>query len=80
MTRTSRVLPKLPDLLIAKTELINGSRIVVVDAAGPRLSGKRGIIVGRGATASQFRVLLDGSKYPITLHSRFFDMLEAPGP
>ncbi|MCP2127777.1 UNVERIFIED_ORG: hypothetical protein M2187_002806 [Bradyrhizobium japonicum] len=63
----------MPDLLITKVEFERGSRIVVLDTAGPRLSGKRGLIVARGATASQFRGLLEGTKNPITLHSRFLD-------
>ena len=71
-------LPKLPDLPITNVKFMAGSRIVVVDTAGPRLSGKRGRIVARGAKASQFRILLDGSKHPITLHFRFLDILETP--
>ena len=71
-------LPKSPDLPITQVRFMRGSRIVVADIAGARLSGKRGFIVARGATANQFRVLLDGSKHPITLHSRFLEMFESP--
>lgn len=71
-------LPKSPDLPITDARFMRGSRMVVADTAGRRLSGKRGLIVASGATASQFRVLLDGSKHPITLHSRFLDLLESP--
>ena len=73
-------LPKSPNLPIAEVRFVSGSRIVVANIAGPRLSGKRGLVVARGATASQFRVLLEGSKNPITLHSRFLDLLETPAP
>lgn len=53
-----------------------GGRIaqVIAAAAGPRLGGKRGIILGPGITANQVRVLLDGSKGPITLHARYIDL------
>lgn len=34
----------------------------------PRLARKEGVIVGRGSYASTARVLLDGSKTPISLH------------
>lgn len=48
-----------------------GSRIVVAPSAGPRLAGKRGVVVGNGATINQVRVQLDSSKHSITLHVRF---------
>ncbi|WP_051335049.1 hypothetical protein [Bradyrhizobium sp. Ai1a-2] len=59
---TYRNLPKAADLLAVKDELVAGRRIVVGPSAGQRLSGKKGIILGPGATATQVRVLLDGSK------------------
>jgi hypothetical protein len=48
-----------------------GERVVVCDAAGSRLSGKQGVVLGFGATRSRLRVLLDGSRGPITLHVTF---------
>lgn len=53
-----------------------GAEFVVAAAAGPRLGGKKGIILGPGTTASQIRVLLDGSKGPLTLHARYVDLLK----
>ena len=48
-----------------------GERVVVCDAAGSRLSGKQGVVLGFGATRNRLRVLLDGSRGPITLHVSF---------
>jgi hypothetical protein len=76
---TNRDLPKLADLLVVKDELMGGRRIIIAASAGPRLSGKRGIVLGPGATASQVKVLLDGSKRFITLHARYVDLLKSPG-
>jgi len=80
MSRNNRVLPKLAVLSVVKSELATGCRIVVLDVAGPKLSGKRGVVIGHGTTRSQLRVLLDGSKNSITLHARFLDPLESPSP
>lgn len=55
-------------LLVAKDELFAGRRIVVALSAGPRLSGRKGVILGPGATATQVKVLLDGAKGYVTLH------------
>ncbi|EHR01392.1 hypothetical protein Bra471DRAFT_02113 [Bradyrhizobium sp. WSM471] len=55
----------------AMTPLSAGQLIVVQADAGPRLAGKRGVVLGTGATRTRVRVLLDGSKGPITLHERF---------
>jgi hypothetical protein len=54
-------------------KLGKGSRIVVAPAAGPRLAGKHGLVVGNGATVNQVRVQLDSSKHCITLHARFLE-------
>lgn len=56
---------------IPVSELAKGHRICVASSAGRRLAGKHGIVVGKGATKNQVRVLLDGSKSFITLHARF---------
>lgn len=50
-----------------------GERVIVREAGGPRLSGKQGAVIGFGATRSRLRVLLDGSRGPITLHITFVD-------
>jgi hypothetical protein len=77
---TNRNLPKSADLLVVKDELVGGRRIVVAASAGPRLSGKKGIVLGPGATASQVKVLLDGSRRHVTLHARYVDLLNGrPG-
>jgi len=59
----------------AMTPLSAGQLVVVEAAAGPRLSGKRGVVLGVGATRTRVRVLLEGSKGPITLHERFLGKL-----
>ncbi|OPY99260.1 hypothetical protein A5906_26420 [Bradyrhizobium sacchari] len=73
---TNRNLPKSADLLVIKEELMSGRRIVVAASAGPRLSGRIGIVVGQGATATQVKVLLDGTKRFVTLHARYVDLLK----
>jgi len=45
-----------------------GSRIQVKLAAGLRLAGKTGTVTGVGYYPQSLRVILDGSKAPITLH------------
>lgn len=52
-----------------------GARVVVCGAAGPRLSGKQGVVLGFGATRSRLRILLDGSRGPITLHVTFVNQV-----
>lgn len=73
---TNRNLPKSADLSVAKDDLLPGRRIVVAASAGPRLSGKKGIILGPGATATQVKVLLDGAKRYVTLHARYVDLVK----
>jgi hypothetical protein len=53
------------------SEWTPGQRVVVCQAAGPRLSGKYAVVLGFGATRSRLRLLLDGSRGPITLHVSF---------
>ncbi|UFW50562.1 MULTISPECIES: hypothetical protein [Bradyrhizobium] len=72
---TNRNLSKSADLLVIKEELMTGRRIVVASSAGLRLSGRVGIIVGRGGTATQVRVLIEGTKRFVTLHARYVDLL-----
>jgi len=43
-----------------------GSRIEVRPSAGPRLCGKTGTLIGAGYHPRSLRVILDGSKSPIT--------------
>ena len=51
-----------------KDEFAIGSRIEVKSSAGPRLSGKTGTVIGIGYHPESLRIVLDGSKSPITLH------------
>jgi hypothetical protein len=74
MFQRNRNLPMAPGRLVAEKSLIKGQRIVVASSAGKRLAGKSGIVTGKGTSKSQVRVLLDGSKGPITLHARFVDL------
>jgi hypothetical protein len=57
-------------------EFVVGQSVVVKGVAGPRLSGKRGTVLGLGATRTRVRVLLDGSKGPITMHASFLEGAE----
>jgi len=75
---TNRNLSRRDDPAVVKEGLVSGRRIVVGATAGPRLGGKKGFVLGPGATANQVRVLLDGSKGPITLHVRYVDLLKGP--
>ena len=59
-----------PDMVTAMT-LAVGELVVVQPDAGPRLAGKRGVVLGIGATRTRVRIRLDGSRGPITLHARF---------
>lgn len=74
MSQCNRNLPSVPELTLVKNNLSKGQRIIVAPSAGPKLHGKLGIVVGKGTTSSQVRVLLDGSKNFITLHARFVDV------
>lgn len=70
MARNNRDLPTLGDLAVTH-KFAKGQRIIVTASAGPRLAGTRGVVVGKGTTRSQVRVLLAGSTNFVTLHSRF---------
>ncbi|MCG2645684.1 MULTISPECIES: hypothetical protein [Bradyrhizobium] len=76
MSQRNRNLP-MAGQSIEESLLIKGQTIIVVSSAGPRLAGKSGIVTGKGATKSQVRVLLDGSKGCITLHARFLSLLQS---
>ena len=51
-----------------KDEFAIGCRVEIKSSAGPRLSGKTGTVIGIGYHPESLRILLDGSKSPITLH------------
>ncbi|MGY4625617.1 hypothetical protein ACVWY3_003373 [Bradyrhizobium sp. USDA 4486] len=53
-----------------------GSRIQVKQAAGPRLAGRIGTVIGAGYYPKSLRVILDGSKGPITLHVNYVTMID----
>jgi len=71
MTRSNRSLPAASDLAVKENTFTKGREIVIAASAGTKLAGKRGVVVGKGTTKSQVRVLLEGSKNYITLHARF---------
>lgn len=62
----------------AQTELKvpPGSRIQVKPAAGPRLAGRMGTVIGAGYYPKSLRVILDGSKGPITLHMNYVAVID----
>jgi hypothetical protein len=65
-----------PTRALATEEWRPGTRIVVGKSAGVRLGGRTGIVLGFGSTRSRLRVLLDGSRGPITLHVSFISRLD----
>lgn len=75
-----RNLPNLLDLTLVKNELVKGQRIILNTAAGPKMAGRHGVVLGSGGTRHRLRVLLDGSKHEMTLHARFVDVLNENGP
>jgi hypothetical protein len=58
----------MPGLTQTKLGFPPGSRIQVKPAAGARLAGKTGSVIGGGYYPKSLRLVLDGSKVPITLH------------
>ncbi|WP_245327064.1 hypothetical protein [Bradyrhizobium sacchari] len=48
-----------------------GSRVQVKPEAGARLAGKTGRVIGGGFYPRSLRLVLDGSKVPITLHVNY---------
>lgn len=73
-----RSVPNLLDLTLVKNELVKGQRIIVNAAAGPRMAGRHGVVLGSGGTRYRVRVILDGSKNEMTLHVRFLDVENEP--
>lgn len=69
--------PPSSELSLIKDGVAPGCRIVLAEAAGRRLSGTFGVVLGLGSTRNQVRVLLDGSKQPLTLHIRYLDLLDS---
>lgn len=69
--------PPFSELSLIKDRVAPGCRIVLAEAAGRRLSGRLGIVLGLGATSNRVRVLLDGSKQPLTLHIRYLDLRDS---
>ncbi|QHP68711.1 hypothetical protein EI171_16400 [Bradyrhizobium sp. LCT2] len=55
----------------------SGSRIQVKPTAGPRLAGKTGRVIGVGYYPKSLRVVLDGSKAPLTLHADYVVAIDA---
>jgi hypothetical protein len=43
------------------------------------MAGRHGVVRGSRGTRHRVRVLLDGSKNEMTLHSRFLDVENEPG-
>lgn len=62
----------------AQTELKfpPGSRIQVQPGAGSRLAGRTGTVIRAGYYPKSLRVILDGSKGPITLHMDYVAMID----
>jgi hypothetical protein len=52
-----------------------GARIILSEAIGPRLANRHGTVIGGSAYKDSLRVVLDGSKTPITLHQRYFRLM-----
>lgn len=75
-----RYQPNGADLTLVKNEMVKGQRIIVTAAAGPRMAGRHGTVLGSGGTRHRLRVILDGSKHEMTLHARFVDVLNQNEP
>ncbi|RZM94497.1 hypothetical protein CWO91_39340 [Bradyrhizobium genosp. SA-3] len=58
----------MQESLSIKEQFTVGARIEVRPSAGPRLSGRTGTLIGAGYHPKSLRIILDGSKTPITLH------------
>jgi hypothetical protein len=69
-----RELPKSADLNLVNDELVAGRSIVVTES-GSRLAGRMGVVLGKGTTASQIRVQLEGAKNHTTLHVRYLKLM-----
>lgn len=54
----------------------SGSRVQIKPTAGPRLAGRTGTVIGAGYYPKSLRVILDGSKGPITLHMDYLAMID----
>lgn len=75
--RNSVRAPAMQEPLSIKDQLMIGSRIEVKPSAGPRLCGKNGTVIGTGYHSKSLRVILDGSKTPITLHVTYVAIVDA---
>ena len=53
-----------------------GSRIRVDRTAGPRLAGKIGSVIGLGYHPKSRRIVLDGSRFRITLHITYLAIVD----
>jgi hypothetical protein len=62
---------------VNKGQFMIGYRIEVNPSAGPRLCGKNGTVIGPGYHPKSLRVILDGSKTPITLHVTYVAIVNA---
>lgn len=54
----------------------SGSRVQIKPTAGPRLAGRTGTVIGAGYYPKSLRVILDGSKGPITLHMDYLATID----
>lgn len=60
----------MQEQLTTKGQFAIGSRIEVKPSAGRRLCGKTGTVIGTGYHPKSLRVILDGSKSPLTFMLR----------
>lgn len=63
-----------------KSEFAIGSRIEVKPSVGPRLGGKTGTVIGLGYHPKSLRIVLDGSRSPITLHFTYLLIVNSSAP
>ncbi|MGJ4949701.1 hypothetical protein [Bradyrhizobium sp. HKCCYLS20291] len=66
--------------VIEKRDVSVGSRVGITSLAGPKLSGRIGHVVGHGYYPKSLRIVLDGSKSPITLHFTYVELLRQERP
>lgn len=77
ITRNLVQAPAMQEPLSIKGQFTIGSRIEVKPSAGPRLCRKNGTVIGAGYHPKSLRVILDGSKTPITLHVTYVAIVDA---
>lgn len=57
-----------------------GVRIRINERAGPRLGNKFGTVISRGKYLNSLRIVIDGSRTPLTLHRKYLELADEDHP